>query len=68
MQNFMAFGSILVLFVYFFIAPALFAIAMRVVLWFGELMGVPEALGRFGSVMINSYREKQSSPSSAPQR
>ncbi len=68
MQNFMGLGEILVLFVYFFIAPALFAIAIRIVLWFGELMGVPEAMGRFGSVMINSYREKQSSATSAPQR
>lgn len=45
--------------VYLILAPVFFAIAVRIFLWFAEIMGIPDALGRFGWTMIGSYREQQ---------
>ena len=47
---------VMVLF-YGIITPVLLSIALRIFVYFAELFGVPEALGRFAAPLVAAFRE-----------
>jgi len=42
---------------YVIIAPLLLSIGLRLLVSLADTFGVPEALGRFGATLVNSFRE-----------
>ena len=42
---------------YGIVTPILLSIALRIFVYFAELFGVPEALGRFAAPLVASFRE-----------
>lgn len=45
---------------YIAIVPALVCLALRLVLWFSELLRIPEALGRFAAKLTRAFRTHRS--------
>jgi hypothetical protein len=48
---------VVMLLIYTIIPPLLLVIAVRIFVYFAEMFGVPEALGRFAAPLIASFRE-----------
>lgn len=42
--------------IYIVITPLLLSIGLRIFVWFAEMCGVPEALGRFAAPLVRAFR------------
>lgn len=45
--------------IYAIITPLLLFVALRIFVWFADIFGLPEALGRFAATLVDAFREQR---------
>jgi Sec-independent protein translocase protein TatA len=52
---------LIIIVIYILIGPGVLCLALRVLIWFAGVVGIPEALGRFGASLADTFRDSRSS-------
>jgi len=50
---------LMILLIYLIVVPILVSIALRIFVWFAEILELPKALGRFAARLVDSFRAQR---------